>query len=199
MKLIYAIQHNVTKRIYVGCTETTGRIRSHFVTARRKKHIVPLVNEDCEKYGFNFTAYMLEVVPDENGKDAYAAEQKWMHYFNTGDPKYGYNYRDKKAMKKPIDSFPVYTDIEWSKKRGLNLPQSKSSVMQEVLATSNNRNINLRAVSQITGIPEKRLNELFADNRKLRNFEVEVISEFLDEMKGNNADFFGVPVTYFLE
>lgn len=60
---------------------------------------------DCDNYGFDFTAYTLETVHDKDWKDA---EKKWMHYFNTGDPKFGYNYLDKKAKKRSVDSFPIY-------------------------------------------------------------------------------------------
>lgn len=94
--LIYAFQHNVTKRIYVGCTGNMGRIPTHLSAAKRFKHPIPLVNEDCKNYGLDFSVYMLEVIPCKYPNEAFDAEKKWMHYFNTGDPEYGYNYLDKK-------------------------------------------------------------------------------------------------------
>lgn len=110
MKLIYAIQHNVTKRIYIGCTGKAGRVQSHLLSLKGHRHKNELMQKDCDDFGHNFSAYILEVVPDGIGSES---EQKWMHYFDTGNPEHGYNYKDHKAKKKSINEFPAYTYDGW--------------------------------------------------------------------------------------
>lgn len=116
MRLIYAIQHNKTKRIYVGCTGRTGRIGDHFTSLKNGYHIVPLMQEDSDKYGFDFTAYVLEIA----NVDWWNSERKWMQYFGTGDERYGYNYRDPKAKSENVidrrdelHRFQRYDDDSW--------------------------------------------------------------------------------------
>ena len=116
MMLVYALQHNKTKRIYVGCTERVGRIDRHLSSLKSGKHKVELMQRDCDENGLDFTAYTLEIV-DGVGWDA---EKKWMQYFCTGDERYGYNYKDVKATcENPVDrrneliGFPIYNESAW--------------------------------------------------------------------------------------
>lgn len=107
MKIIYAIQHNKTKRIYVGNTGRPGRIEKHFSLLRNGKHDNELMQEDYEKYGNDYTTYILEVVLD--GTET-RRERHWMQYFNTHNPEYGYNYKDSLANKPEITDYPEYSD-----------------------------------------------------------------------------------------
>lgn len=110
MKLIYAIQHDVTKRIYVGSTGSQMRIAHHMAAIKSGRHSVQLINEDCENHGFKFTTYMLEMIPDDL---ASSREHYWMNYFDTANPDHGYNYKDYFARKHDISSFPIYSDDIW--------------------------------------------------------------------------------------
>ncbi len=90
---IYAIRHNKTKRIYVGCTKSDVRLQTHFNNLKKGKHANEAMQKDCNEYGYNFTAYLLEVIPrnadssiDPNEREAY-----WIHYYCTDDPEKGYN------------------------------------------------------------------------------------------------------------
>lgn len=180
--LVYAFQHNVTKRIYVGCTGNTGRIRAHFSKAKNLKHHVPLVNSDCENYGFNFTAYALEIISCERANETYDAEKKWMHYFNTGDPECGYNYLDKKAQKRSIDSFPIYDEVEWKRQKvgitRITRVEIMSSIMKEIMERKRT-GIGLQSLSDKSGISIKRLEEIFNDNRKGKQLEIISLCEAL--------------------
>ena len=55
-RVIYAIKHNVTKRIYVGSTKyPKERFANHLSMLRNGKHIVEDMQKDFDEYGEDFT------------------------------------------------------------------------------------------------------------------------------------------------
>lgn len=92
IRTIYAIQHNVTGRIYVGRTyrRTEERIEQHMQDLRAHRHTNQLMQADYDAYGADYTFFELEKVPYEDADK----EIEWMDKLNTGDPKVGYNCRD---------------------------------------------------------------------------------------------------------
>lgn len=203
MKLIYAIQHNKTRRIYVGCTGTAGRISSHLSSAKNLKHHVPLINEDTEKHGFDFTVYVLEIIQPRYEWEARDAERKWMHYFSTCDPTCGYNYLDKLAEKRSIDSFPIYSEESWrtisaifSRKDFLaqeepveeHNPVEKTEMYERFERLLNERNVTVYRVAKETKISRTTFTHWKQGRYQPKADKLQDI-----------ADFFGVPITYFIE
>ena len=105
MKVVYAIQHNVTKRIYIGSTDRGAwRIHDHIMQLRRGKHKNDLMQRDYNEYGESYSFYQLDIIPFHFEK---YKEYYWMNFFNTYNPEFGYNTKDQtsKTMVK-ISDFP---------------------------------------------------------------------------------------------
>lgn len=91
-RFVYAIQHKVTKKIYVGSSHTPEqRYMSHIYALRNNSHPVGDMQVDFERYGENFTFYILDRL--ENWEDR-NREYAWMRRFKSYDRQYGYNYKD---------------------------------------------------------------------------------------------------------
>lgn len=104
-KQIYAIQHNITKRIYVGCSQCPkGRIQAHLAALKRHCHSSAEMQKDFDEYGNDFSAFGLEIVPDEtiqcdekiNHYLPLLREIAWMDRLNT--IKEGYNRQDCRSQ-----------------------------------------------------------------------------------------------------
>lgn len=92
-RTIYAIKHNVTKRMYIGSSkDVKTRYQSHIHRLRSGKHPIEDMQEDFSKYGEDFSVYILEEVTiNDDRKNEY----KWMRKYNTFTRGVGYNYKDK--------------------------------------------------------------------------------------------------------
>lgn len=103
---IYAIQHNVTKRIYVGYTTRPIKFRftAHIAALRRHKHPSKAMQTDFDEYGEDFTIINLESGDEETvriGQKHYQLsslkEKGWMKKLGTIEN--GYNNQDCVAKK----------------------------------------------------------------------------------------------------
>lgn len=102
-RIVYAIVHNKTKRIYIGSSEqVSSRINNHICSLRRGKHPVELMQSDFNEYGEDYSFYQLDTEPTIYEKDR---EMYWMNFFRTKDPNFGYNYKDNCSYIQ-ISSFP---------------------------------------------------------------------------------------------
>ena len=91
-RAVYAIQHNVTDRIYVGSTSNLkSRLQSHRSSLRRGGHGVADMQSDYAKYGENFTVYLLDIIHDPK---ADRKEFEWMHRLQSHIRGKGYNYNE---------------------------------------------------------------------------------------------------------
>ena len=108
MHCIYAVQHNKTKRMYIGSTSNLPlRYKGHITALRKKKHPSKLMQEDFDKYGEDYSVYMLEEFEKPKEKifaygttfcSRYAVlEYKWMDKYDTVNS--GYNIQDHIAKK----------------------------------------------------------------------------------------------------
>ena len=89
---VYAIQHNVTGRIYIGRTQNLQqRCTSHFSALKKGIHKIGLMQSDYNAYGDDYTVFIVDEIHsfDERGK-----EIEWMEKLKTYDPDIGYNYKD---------------------------------------------------------------------------------------------------------
>lgn len=105
---IYAIRHNKTGRVYIGCTTTDSRVRTHLQSLKNGKHKNELLQKDCNEYGYDFTAYLLEILNRDQQKhiDPHEREAYWIHYYGTDDAAKGYN-SPKWYTRIDIKNFPV--------------------------------------------------------------------------------------------
>ena len=100
-RVVYAIIHNVTGRIYIGSSERVKwRIKEHLNLLRKHKCKNHLMQSDFDTYGENYSFKKIDSISDlrENWKEYY-----WILYFRTNDKKYGYNYMDIHIPKKSIE------------------------------------------------------------------------------------------------
>ena len=102
-RVVYAIIHNVTGRIYIGSSERVKwRIKEHLNLLRKHKCKNRLMQSDFDTYGEKYSFKKIDSINDlrENWKEYY-----WMLYFRTIDEKFGYNYRDSHIKRCKFDDF----------------------------------------------------------------------------------------------
>ena len=89
---VYAIQHNITSKIYVGSSAYPDeRYKSHIYALRRGKHNVSDMQEDFIKHGEDYSFYILDTINSfqERGK-----EYEWIKKLESNNREKGYNYKD---------------------------------------------------------------------------------------------------------
>lgn len=90
---IYAIQHNVTKKIYIGSSSNVdSRYQSHIKCLKAGKHPVEDMQADFDAYGENYSLYVLDEITEH--KDS-GKEYEYMRKYNTFTRGIGYNYNDQ--------------------------------------------------------------------------------------------------------
>lgn len=113
---IYAIQHNVTKRIYIGSTKNVDtRYLSHIYKLRGHKHHIEDMQKDFDEYGEDYSLFVLEEIYEWADR---IKEYEWMHKYNTIERGIGYNYMDQGKELACIKNTPPY-------KHGLPEPYMK--------------------------------------------------------------------------
>lgn len=90
-KSVYAIRHNVTKRIYVGSSaHPANRYKQHLNLLRCGKHGVEDMQKDFDEYGEDYTFFVLEKIDFAHKEREY----EWMWFFDSYTRGVGYNYKD---------------------------------------------------------------------------------------------------------
>lgn len=109
-RTVYAIQHNETKKIYIGSsTDVEKRYWSHIYQLRRQKHSVEDMQKDFNDYGENYSLFVLEEI---NSFEERNKEYEWMEKLKTHIRSIGYNYKDHaKAMKDNKRKLPLRSGI----------------------------------------------------------------------------------------
>ena len=103
-KTIYAIQHNKTKRLYIGCSiHFEKRIREHICHLRNHNHINTEFQKDFDLYGEDYSFYVLE--KNISHYDSFDIEKVWIRILRSNEIERGYNLS---RMERPltIDDFP---------------------------------------------------------------------------------------------
>lgn len=97
-KVVYAVQHKVTKKMYIGITNNLeSRYGSHLSLLRNNKHHSALMQKEYNEHGGLYDVFILDEV--NSYSDRYK-EYEWMRYYKTQDERYGYNAQDKGRMDK---------------------------------------------------------------------------------------------------
>lgn len=100
---VYAIRHNVTKRVYIGSSsDVRNRLKNHVYSLRAGKHPVGRMQEDFDKYGEDYSFYIIDAIPTR--REAWR-EYYWMARFGSYDKEKGYNYKDKGIRHKDLSRF----------------------------------------------------------------------------------------------
>lgn len=93
---VYAIQHNVTKKIYIGSShDVDTRYKSHIWALRAGKHSVSDMQEDYDEHGEDYSVFILDEI---TSYDKRGLEYEWMRKYNSIDRNYGYNYKDQERV-----------------------------------------------------------------------------------------------------
>lgn len=97
-KTIYAVQHNKTKRIYVGCSRHyEKRIREHIGNLRNNRHTNVEMQKDYNRFGEDYSFFVLE--RNVNYWVCFDREREWMCILKSNEINTGYNLMVKE---KPI-------------------------------------------------------------------------------------------------
>lgn len=100
-RVIYAIQHNETKRMYIGITRNVNRrYLNHIYALRAGKHTIEDMQSDFNKYGENYSLFILEEVKEPEEADK---EYEYMKEYQSYVRGIGYNYKDKVFAEKSVD------------------------------------------------------------------------------------------------
>ena len=90
---VYAIRHEATGRVYVGCTRNVERrVREHMKQLAAHKHTVPMMQADFDQYGGEYSYYVL--FGAYAAYDAFLMERHFMTLLDTRNPEKGYNSND---------------------------------------------------------------------------------------------------------
>ncbi len=91
-RTIYAIQHNKTKRIYIGSSsDVPNRYWNHIYRLRSGKHGVEDMQKDFNDYGEDFSLFILDEINNHNERNK---EYEWMKRYQSNIRGKGYNYKD---------------------------------------------------------------------------------------------------------
>lgn len=95
-RTVYAIQHNVTKKIYIGSSNNLEqRYKNHIWQLRAGKHHVRDMQKDFDEFGEDYSLFVLGEITrfTERG-----LEYEWMRKYNTTTRGVGYNYLDQERV-----------------------------------------------------------------------------------------------------
>lgn len=89
---IYAIQHNVTKRIYVGMSKNViARYKAHLHKLRSGKCHIEDMQNDFDLYGEDYSLFIIDDITDYKDR---LKEYDWMIKYKSHIRGTGYNYKD---------------------------------------------------------------------------------------------------------
>lgn len=102
---VYAIRHNVTKRMYIGSSHNVeNRYKSHVWALRSGRHTVEDMQEDYDEYGEDYSLFILGEITEFEQR---GMEYEWMRKYNTIKRGVGYNYMDQeRVVSHAVNSIP---------------------------------------------------------------------------------------------
>lgn len=107
-RIIYAIKHNRTGKIYVGSSQDyTGRILNHMYRLRNGNHSNKSMQNDFNNYGENYSFYKLDVI---NEYEERKKEYLWMEILHSREKDTGYNLYEN-ARKFSLESYNITDSI----------------------------------------------------------------------------------------
>lgn len=114
---VYAIRHNPTGKIYVGSTcWLENRLRQHIGQLREGYHPNKAMQDDCDKYGDDYSFCILYEGHPDIGLAVTKIEHLYMDILKTTDPEYGYNFKEYRS------------NVDLSKVRFIDIPNGQRLV-----------------------------------------------------------------------
>lgn len=96
-RTVYAIQHNITKKIYIGSSfDVPTRYWNHIYRLRNRKHGIKDMQDDFDKYGEDYSLFILDEIMNYEECEK---EYEWMNKYGSNIRRKGYNYKDKATSK----------------------------------------------------------------------------------------------------
>lgn len=90
---IYALRHNPTGKIYVGCSNNVERrVHEHLTQLSHNRHPVETMQADFNTYGNDYSYFVL--FEAFAAYDAFLMERHFMSLLDTRNPEKGYNHKD---------------------------------------------------------------------------------------------------------
>lgn len=109
-RIVYALKHDATGKIYVGSTDDLAtRIYIHLSALRRGDHGNLNMQADFNQFGGGYTVYSLGVVRKYENHDL---EYLWMDALGSRDPDKGYNHVDKSKPCSLKKKTSIYTSMD---------------------------------------------------------------------------------------
>jgi group I intron endonuclease len=139
---VYKITNKINNKIYIGITVRTveERFLEHFYRRSERKHLH--LYSSIIKYGFeNFEVEQIDSA--KNQKGLFEKEIYWIQYYNSTNPKIGYNNIQRHTFYKSVPN------------------------MEEILEYYKDNNISFTKLSEIYNIPRKRLSRLIKYKLKI--------------------------------
>lgn len=129
-KTIYAIQHNLTKRIYIGCSlHFEKRIREHFTHLRNGNHNNSELQKDYDLYGNDYSFYVIE--KNVSFYKSFEREREWQSILKSNCIETGYNLAKRESSYKISDFEKIEVKIGSSKKKGIEKNGLRTSNKQQ--------------------------------------------------------------------
>lgn len=94
---IYVITNTVTRKHYVGCTsDIKNRIAAHKKALKMHKHPIELMQVDYDEYGED--SFQVRIFSERKKMESASQLETFaMKVLKSQNPKYGYNYKDRKG------------------------------------------------------------------------------------------------------
>jgi len=90
---VYAIRHELTGKVYVGCTkDVERRIKEHLRLLKANNHPIKQMQDDYNRYGGEYSYYIL--FNAYAAYDAFLMERHFMTLLDSRNPQNGYNSQD---------------------------------------------------------------------------------------------------------
>lgn len=96
-RIVYAIQHNITKKIYIGSSsDVPVRYWNHIYRLRNGRHGIEDMQKDFDEYGEDYSLFILDKIANFQEREK---EYQWMRIYGSNIKEKGYNYKDKATSK----------------------------------------------------------------------------------------------------
>lgn len=109
-RIVYAIRHEPTGKVYVGSTnKLSERLSAHFTALKGGYHSNEAMQKDCTERGFSYSVFVLDLISTFQDRNK---EYLWIDALGSRNPTRGYNAgdRSKKASSFLSDGVSVSAD-----------------------------------------------------------------------------------------
>ena len=109
-RIVYAIRHEPTGKVYVGSTsKLSERLSAHFTALKGGYHSNEAMQKDCTERGFSYSVFVLDLISTYQDRNK---EYLWIDALGSRNPSRGYNAGDwsKEASSFLSNGIPVSAD-----------------------------------------------------------------------------------------